>query len=170
MPIRRQRDEHVAEVAPLAYVLDDGTWAMTGDPVAADRAEAERAWPHYRRAAWARTHIGRLPGAAEAFDGLMTSGGDLLSETWQDESFTLAAVLEALEQDRQAVVRFRARDPEGAESIAEYLAEFLRRLDRIEAAARAVDVSARPLERVPPVMAWGRRYGDPPVFNSRGIE
>jgi hypothetical protein len=39
--------------AVIAYRIGDGTSGFTGDPVARDRLEGERWWPHYRREVWA---------------------------------------------------------------------------------------------------------------------
>jgi hypothetical protein len=122
----------------------------------ASKEEARAAWPACRRLVWARTHRMRVPTAAEVFDGLTRRGWDM---AWSRTCYCAARlpmvdVLDALDEDRDAVAAFRRRDPEGAREIDDFLDLWLADLEAIERWTRTDEYGPGPL-------STAARYGAP---------
>ena len=157
----------IPKIGALSFILSDGCTPFAGQPVARDRAEAARAWPHYRASVWASMVIGRIPHASREFDGLSTCGADALKD-WHLEAFDVASVLDGIAADRAAVAAFRKRDRVGAATVKAYLDAFLLHLEDIAAEARGVAAWSGPFyQRSCPQLGRGR-YGSLPGGAPRG--
>jgi hypothetical protein len=122
---------------------------LFGDP-AFDSPEAARAaWPAVRRAVWGNYHRFRTPSAAELFDGITFESVGVVRDEWHADVFPLAEALAAVASDRERLAAFRARDPQGAATIADYLALFEADLEMVETTARALAALPGPSFRRP---------------------
>ena len=158
----------IPKIGALSFILSDGCTPFAGQPVARDRAEAARAWPHHRRSVWASLVVGQVPQASREFDGLSTDGAAALAD-WHLEDFAVGAVVAGLEADRAAVAAFRKRDRSGARDIAVYLAAFLESFASIEAEARRMAAWSGPFyQRTCPQLVRRGRYGSLPGGAPRG--
>ena len=108
----------------------------------AKRAAAH--WSKVRRQIWATCRVGEIPVAARAHDGLTTRGRALLRSAMDScGSFDVNAVIDALKRDREAVKNFAIREPSAAAAIADFLAQFLAHLERLETAVRSGELDDR---------------------------
>ena len=114
------------------------TLDLFGDPAFESAAAARAAWPLCRRAVWGNHHRFRTPEAAELIDAITFLSVGTVRSGWYQDDFPLAAALEALADDRQNVAAFRARDPEGASTVADYLALLEGDFQMVETTARAL--------------------------------
>jgi hypothetical protein len=87
---------------------------------------------------WGDHHRFRTPEAAELIDAITFLSVGTVRSGWYQDDFPLAAALEALADDRQNVAAFRARDPEGASTVADYLALLEGDFQMVETTARAL--------------------------------
>jgi hypothetical protein len=134
---------------------------LTGETCFASQAEARAAWPRCRRAVWRDYRRFSVPAAAEQFDGVTIDSRDVTLDGWgHGKTFRLDAALAAVAADRQNLASFRARDPEGAATISDFLAQLEADLATIEAAARELGAATRFVER--PHLSSAQQYGDLP--------
>ena len=137
--IRRSQAANGSAVRVRRFIDGNGTWSFfADDPVYTTVGEARRAWPRVRREAWAGTRYGRVPAAAEEYDGLTRTGFDLLWHTWQQQTFPAVEVRAALATDLAAVARFRASDARVTRDLDPYLTLWLDYLDQLTRIAEAI--------------------------------
>ena len=138
MPVRtRVQALRTREVQVRVFRWSDGTRSLLpGDVVFPTRAEAERAWPRYRREAWATERRYQVPRAAIEYDGLTAEAVAAVRRRWtHGRALVLPPVLAAIEGDRAAASRFRQAQPKAAREIAEYLDLWLADLAEVERTA-----------------------------------
>ena len=100
------------------------------------RAAAVEQWSRCRREGWSTVYLFHLPAAAR-YDGLSKESWPLAWSAGQSAGAVDAGpILRALRRDRAAVATFSSRDPVGADSIHDYLRQWVRCLDTIEDVAR----------------------------------
>lgn len=146
MPVRPRLQPIAApQVDPHIFAFGDGTWSYFNDPVYRDAATAERHWRRVRRAVWASVNRGRVPGAAEAYDGLsFASIAALRSEmSVSANPFWLQRILDALDDDRARLAAFREAHPVDAKAIGDYLDMLADDFDRVASTAHSVDPRRR---------------------------
>ena len=122
---------------------------LFGDPAFESPEAARAAWPACRRAVWGNYHRFRVPSAAELFDRITFEECRRGAQGWYQDDFPLTAALEALAEDRQNLSAFRARDPVGAATIADYLALLEADFQMVETTARALAALTGPSYRKP---------------------
>jgi hypothetical protein len=94
---------------------------LPGTRVFDSREAARAAWVTLRRQVWASTPRLKLPEPAAVFDQLSDEGRNYLWYRACEPNFSPAEARVAIERDREAVVAFEARDPDGAADVADYL-------------------------------------------------
>jgi hypothetical protein len=122
---------------------------LFGDPAFETQTDARRAWPAVRRAVWGNAHRFTTPSAAELFDGITFVSVGVTRSGWHQDNFPLNAALEALAEDRRNLSDFRAHDPHGAATIADYLALLEADFQTVETTARSLAALSGPSYRKP---------------------
>jgi hypothetical protein len=132
---------------------------LTNEVCFTTEAEARAAWPRARRAVWRDYRRFSVPDAATRFDSITIDSCVVTLDGWgHGKTFPLADALEAVAADRRSLANFRARDPQGAATIADFLTLLEADLATIDAAARELGAATRFVER--PHLSSAQRYGE----------
>ena len=121
---------------------------LLGDPAFENREAAARLASVLAPGVGQRASLA-APSAAELFNQIAFTSVDTVRSGWYQDDFPLAAALTALAEDRQNVATFRARDPEGAATSADYLEQLEADFQIVETTARALAALTGPSYRKP---------------------
>ena len=96
---------------------------------------------------------------ARYHDGLTADGRDLLWATWNEDSFSVEAVLEALATDRANRLAFEQADPKAALALVDVLSHLSASFDSVESEAHRYAVASERWRLGAPELLTGGRYG-----------
>ena len=132
MPKRIMVGQHVTDISLYRYLKDSVIstpgvgpcpwFGASGDPGHKTVEAAMEQWARVRRDVWGFEFRFHVPPAAVAYDGFRCAAWEyMLTYRTLNTRFDGATALEAVAGDLAAVAEFESNDPEGAESIADYL-------------------------------------------------
>lgn len=170
MPERKDYVRRVGAVDDSVFAYGDGSYSLYPfDPVFADYESARARWTEVRRKVWSLSNRFRPPKASQYFDGITTSGFDLLWSRGTNhpritdiDLFAPAEILSAFESDRDAVAAFRRDERDGAATVDDFLDLYLKDISigEIETNRIHLQIVAGAFPDVPKITSAAKYGGD----------